>query len=404
MRTLSVWRRAWYSISRRPRRALLLTLIMSVVFTALVSQSGVRGQVAQISDAINSGVNAGFTAQSQNGMLAQSEAEKLSQIPQVKRYSFEKETLAKPEGAQLVASASGIQLDAAFAGNAGIIGTRNSDLNPSFLGKLYRLETGKHLKEAGQGALIHRDFAKRNSLQVGSELRLSQNGTEVKVPVVGIFSGKTENPSGLPSGASENQIFTDLATSQRLGGKDLSVARYFTSGADTLPAALRSAQQATPKLTIESNATQFAGVLASLSGVNKLLTGLAFGIGGAGLAALALVMIFWIRGRTREIGVLLAVGKTKIDILRQLIIESAILALVGSAIGVLVGSLLSSRVSSLVFANSATPSLSALSTVGNVGGVLSAAALGYAITFAALLLATLPLLHQTPRAILSKNS
>ena len=52
-------------------------------------------------------------------------------------------------------------------------------------------------------------------------------------------------------------------------------------------------------------------------------------------------MIFWIRGRTREIGVLLAVGKTKIDILRQLIIESAILALVGSAIGVLVGSLLS---------------------------------------------------------------
>ncbi|WP_156430257.1 hypothetical protein [Varibaculum cambriense] len=42
MRSLSIWRRAWYSLIRRPRRALLLMLIMAVVFTALVSQSGVR--------------------------------------------------------------------------------------------------------------------------------------------------------------------------------------------------------------------------------------------------------------------------------------------------------------------------------------------------------------------------
>lgn len=404
MRELSIWRRAWYSLSRRPRRALLLMLIMAVVFTALISQSGVRAQVSRISGAINSGVNAGFTARNESGTISLAQAEKLSCLPQVKRSAFEKETLAKPEGAQLVATTSGVQLDAEFSGNAGIIGTTNSQLHPSFMGRLYRLESGKHLAGGGQGALIHREFAQRNGLHVGSQLRLSANGNAVTVPVVGIFSGKTENPGGLPAGASENQIFTDLANSQRLDGKELTTARYFTEDAGALPAALRAAGQADSQLSFESNAAQFAGVLATLSGVNKLLTALAVGVSAAGLAALALIMIFWIRGRTREIGVLLAVGKTKANILGQLALESAFLALVGSVIGATLGYLLSGKVSSLVFAKSASPSLSALSASGRAGSILAALALGYVITFAALLLATAPLLRQTPRAILAKIS
>lgn len=404
MRSLSIWRRAWYSLSRRPRRALLLTLIMAVVFTALVSQSGVRAQVAGISGAINSGVNAGFTAHSNSGNVSLAQAEKLSRLPQVKRSAFEKETLAKPEGAQLVSTASGVQLDAKFAGDAGIIGTTNSQLHPSFMGRLYRLESGKHLAAGTRGALIHREFAQRNGLHVGSQLHLSANGNAVKVPVVGIFNGKTENPGGLPAGASENQIFTDLASSQRLGGKELTTARYFTEDAGALPAALRAAKQADSQLSFESNAAQFAGVLATLSGVNKLLTALAVGVGAAGLAALALIMVFWIRGRTREIGVLLAVGKTKTNILAQLALESAFLALVGSVIGAALGFLLSGKVSSLLFAKSASPSLSALAASGSAGSILVALVLGYVITFTALLLATVPLLRQTPRAILAKIS
>ena len=404
MRSLSIWRRAWYSLSRRPRRALLLTLIMALVFTALISQSGVRAQVAGISGAINSGVNAGFTAHSNSGNVSVAQAEKLNHLPQVKRSAFEKETLAKPEGAQLVATTSGVQLDTEFAGDAGIIGTTNSQLHPSFMGRLYRLESGKHLAGGTRGALIHREFAQRNGLHVGSLLHLSANGNAVRVPVVGIFSGKTENPGGLPAGASENQIFTDLANSQLLGGKELTTARYFTGDATALPAALRAAKQAESQLSFESNAAQFAGVLATLSGVNKLLTALAVGVGGAGLAALALIMVFWIRGRTREIGVLLAVGKTKTNILAQLALESAFLALVGSVIGAALGFLLSGKVSSLLFAKSASPSLSALAASGSAGSILVALVLGYVITCTALLLATVPLLRQTPRAILAKIS
>lgn len=404
MKSLSIWRRAWCSLSRRPRRALLLTLIMAVVFTALISQSGVRAQVAGISGAINSGVNAGFTARSEGGTISLTQAEKLGHLPQVKRSAFEKEALAKPEGAKLVTTTSGVQLDAQFAGDAGIIGTTNSQLHPSFMGRLYRLEDGKHLAASGSGALIHREFAQRNDLHIGSQLRLRAHGTTVNMLVVGIFSGKTENPGGLPAGASENQIFIDLANSQRLAGKELTCARYFTEDASALPAALRAAKQMDSQLSYESNAAQFAGVLATLSGVNKLLTALAVGVGGAGLAALALIMVFWIRGRTREIGVLLAVGKTKANILGQLALESAFLALVGSAIGTTLGFLLSDKVSSLVFAKSASPSLSALSASGSAGSILAALALGYVITFAALLLATAPLLRQTPRAILAKTS
>ena len=56
------WPRAIRSVLRKPRRSVLMILIMAVVFTALIAQSGVRSSMAEVKDAISANVGAGFTA------------------------------------------------------------------------------------------------------------------------------------------------------------------------------------------------------------------------------------------------------------------------------------------------------------------------------------------------------
>lgn len=172
------WPRAIRSVLRKPRRSVLMILIMAVVFTALVAQSGVRSSMAEVKNAISANVGAGFTATAdvdaadgpeaqpgsgaQSGSDAQQQpsapqppadqggvdekvAERLAGIPQVAKHSLEAETIAQPEGAKPVASNRGVQLDPEFAGGVTVTGASDSSLNPAFQGKLYQLVEGTHV-------------------------------------------------------------------------------------------------------------------------------------------------------------------------------------------------------------------------------------------------------------------
>lgn len=136
--------------------------------------------------------------------------------------------------------------------------------------------------QTGAGkAIIHREFADHNKPGVGDKLTLTRGGEKVTVTVAGILEGKTDNPTGLPSGASENHIFVDLASAQKLGAP-LTTGRYFTQNAQQLPEALEAAKGIAPELTLEDNSAQFVPVLQAISGVDRLLGILLLGLCVAG--------------------------------------------------------------------------------------------------------------------------
>ena len=454
----SPWARAIRCVTRKPGRALLMTLIMTVVFTALVAQSGVRSTMTEVKNAINTNVGAGFTATGsgpagetadevesgsagdpaprEDGQVTPGSgeapgaggspagqpggtsggsvgidrevAERLAALPQVARHSLEAAVLARPEGAQPVLGASGVQLDPQFAGDVSVTGSSDSSLNPAFQGKLYRLVEGEHVgageSQAGAGkAIIHREFADHNNLGVGDGLTLTRDGEKVTVTVAGILEGKTDNPTGLPSGASENHVFVDLASAQKLGAP-LTTGRYFTQNAQQLPEALEAAKELAPELTLEDNSAQFAPVLRAISGVDRLLGILLLGLCVAGACVLTLVSTFWARGRIHEIGILLSLGKSKGNVLSQFAIEAGIFAGVAAVIAAVVGTVLSSRLGQAVFAQVGGEALSALQPSTGVGDVVLALVLGAVIVLIGVSVGVLPLVMQRPKRILAKLS
>ena len=451
------WARAIRCVTRKPGRTLLMTLIMTVVFTALVAQSGVRSTMAEVKNAINTNVGAGFTATGPAGETAdevesgsagdpapregdqvtpgsgeapgaggspavqpggtsgdsagidRQVAERLAALPQVARHSLEAAVLARPEGAQPVLGASGVQLDPQFAGDVSVTGSSDSSLNPAFQGKLYRLVEGEHVgadggSQVGAGkAIIHREFADHNKLGVGDKLTLTRDGEKITVTIAGILDGKTDNPTGLPSGASENHVFVDLASAQRLGAP-LTTGRYFTQNAQQLPEALEAAKGIAPELTLEDNSAQFAPVLQAISGVDRLLGILLLGLCVAGACVLTLVSTFWARGRIHEIGILVSLGKSKGNVLSQFAIEAGIFAGVAAVIAAVAGTVLSSRLGQAVFAQVGGEALSSLQPSTGAGDVVLALVLGAVIVLIGVSVGVLPLVMQRPKRILAKLS
>jgi putative ABC transport system permease protein len=95
---------------------------------------------------------------------------------------------------------------------------------------------------------------------------------------------------------------------------------------------------------------QVLGMVQEITGVLTLLLGAIAGIsllvGGIGIMNIMLVSV---TERTREIGVRKAVGAKRRDILRQFLLESAVISLVGSAVGVAVGVVMARLFSRLSF-------------------------------------------------------
>ncbi|MBB1567245.1 FtsX-like permease family protein [Candidatus Saccharibacteria bacterium] len=407
--------RAWTAVARRWRRSLTIALIMTLIFTLLSGTLTVQQTMAQLKQSVERNIRAGFSIASKqpSGEVPMETARQVQRLDAVKAHNFQAETTAGLPGKQLVdVAGSGVQLDANVAGEAKVTGATQSDLLGEFTGRFYQLEQGKHITMHDQNAaLIHKTFAEKNNITPGDKLDITKDGRRVTVTVAGIFSGKGEKPAVLQSDMAENHFITNLAAARQLtGSQQLTRATYFAEHPHQLKS-LTDRTKSLPhvdwqKLSLTDNGAVFAGVLQNIAGMQNMLTIATIGVAAAGLAVLSLVLVFWVRGRLHEIGILLSIGTSKRQIIGQFLAELAIIAAVSSVFALGVGSVASSQISTALTAQTSHSQRVETTVVhaALVATYLEAFAFGYVVVLLSSIAATAPIMRQSPKQILATLS
>ncbi len=411
---MTITTRAWTAVARQRRRSLTIALIMTLIFTLLIGTLTVQQTMAQLKQSVERNVRAGFSIASKqpSGEVPMDIAQRVQRLDTVKAHNFQAETTAGLPGKQLIDTAdSGVQLDAGIAGEAKVTGATESNLLSEFTGRFYQLEQGKHLTERDQNtALIHKTFAEKNSIKPGDKLDITKDGRRVTVTVVGIFSGKGEKPAALQSDMAENHLITNLAAAQQLAGsQQLTRATYFAEQPHQLKS-LTDRAKSLPhvdwqKFSLTDNGAVFAGVLQNIAGIQNIVTIATIGAAAAGLAVLSLVLVFWVRGRLHEIGILLSIGTLKRQIIRQFLVELAIIAAVSSVFALAIGSVASSQISTALTAQTQSQRIETTTVhAAPPATYLEAFAFGYMVVLLSAIAATAPIMRQSPKQILATLS
>ena len=412
---MTIIKRAWTAVARKRRRSLTIALIMTLIFTLLIGTLTVQQTMAQLKQSVERNIRAGFSIANKqpSGEVPMDIAQQVQRLDKVKAHNFQTETTAGLPGKQLVdVAGSGVQLDAGIAGEAKVTGVTDSNLLSEFTGKFYQLEQGKHLTERDQNAaLIHKTFAEKNNIKPGDKLDITKDGRRVTVTVMGIFSGKGEKPAVLQSDMAENHLITNLAAAQQLtGSQQLTRATYFAENPNQLKS-LTDRTKSLPnvdwqKFSLTDNGAAFAGALQNIAGIQNILTIATIGAAGAGLAVLSLVLVFWVRGRLYEIGILLSIGTSKRQIIGQFLAELAIIAAVSSVFALGIGSVASSQISTTLTAQTDQSQRIEKTVVQAAPPVtyLQAFIFGYMVVLLSATAATAPIMRQSPKQILAKLS
>lgn len=279
----------------------------------------------------------------------------------VKEYALDLETLRGVEGVKSVAAVR--QRTAFVQGGANAEGKSQQGFFPvlglspeletefaSFTGDLVFEEGGREIEDTDVDvAVIHRELADRLAVRVGDTVLIAgEKSSEIQARVIGILaaSEEEEEDTGFAMGASASSsdtIYIPYAAMDRLWpeGNDflVTLARVLpgydvddvADRAETVLKAEGSRVSAVTSGDITSVIDEFMTYinifLAGLAGISLL-------VGGVGVMN---TMFTSVLERTKDIGVMKAVGAKNRHILAIFLIESGLIGLLGGLIGTLLG-------------------------------------------------------------------
>jgi putative ABC transport system permease protein len=182
------------------------------------------------------------------------------------------------------------------------------------------------------GVLVHDDEAERRMIGVGDTLAFQfLNGTTRTLTVQGVYTEQDMAGS----------LVVTHAVNEQSGADQFDFAVYVVKANgvsdDAAEAAIRRVSDAYPNAELESRSEYIAGQAAQLDQIVNLMYGLLGLAIVIALFSIANSMALSIHERTRELGLLRAVGMTRRQTRTTVRWESVLIAVLGTGLGVLIG-------------------------------------------------------------------
>ena len=352
-------KRAGAYLVRKKIRTGILFFIMMLITAAVLAVLSMQESTGKVQEKLLDLSNSGFQIESllQDGNIEQKKMSQVEQVEGVKDAQYEMDGIGQLEDAKAVEREQAVQLDQGKMGElVSYHGVTSSNQELNFASGALNLKEGRALTKDESGkVLVHEELAKENNWTVGTKIKLKnfQNegttatGKEVTVEIVGIFNGKlSEQSTGLTSDLTENRIYMDYKTSQSLIGKDESNAivhrAIFTvkdpSKLDEVISRVKELPLKWDSMQLSKNEQVFEQVASPIQNFKSLMTLLTSSVFVLAVIVLFLILLFTLRERIHEFGILMSVGISRKEIIAQILLELYTVAATSSIFALMLGS------------------------------------------------------------------
>ena len=417
---MSIFNRAYLYIIRKKVRNSILFFIVTLISLFLLSGSILNTTVGTISKNLYKDVNFGFTIESIDKSNKEIEKDTLKKINEVagvnqKNYLYAKSVNVVDK--KVVQENQNITITEEMKNKSNLVmmnGITSTKNNIDFKSEVLKLEKGRHIEENDQNKiLVHEKFASMNNLNLGDKIKLEQNGKTVEFEVVGIFSGeKTNNFEGLSSDFIENTVYTDYNSSQKLldysSNNKVTSVEYGVNNPTELDDIIKNVESlGINNISVSKSNKNYELVTSSVESITKLTNMIRISSVIVGVVILSLVLMFWIRERLYEIGVLLSLGISKINLILQFVVETLMVTIFGflSALGLefILLKYLSSNITK-VFSEDLPKIISDELTKISINGsnIVGVIIVMITIVIISVVVALLPILKTKPKKILTQ--
>ena len=417
---MSIFNRAYLYIIRKKVRSSILFFIVILISLFLLSGSILNTTVGTISKNLYKDVNFGFTIESIDKSNKEIEKDTLKKINEVagvnqKNYLYAKSVNVVDK--KVVQENQNITITEEMKNKSNLVmmnGITSTKNNIDFKSEVLKLEKGRHIEENDQNKiLVHEKFASINNLNLGDKIKLEQNGKTIEFEVVGIFSGeKTNNFEGLSSDFIENTVYTDYNSSQKLldysSNNKVTSVEYGVNNPTELDDIINNVESlGINNISVSKSNKNYELVTSSVESIIKLTNMIRISSVIVGFVILSLVLMFWIRERLYEIGVLLSLGISKINLILQFVVETLMVTIFGflSALGLefILLKYLSSNITK-VFSEDLPKIISDELTKISINGsnIVGVIIVMITIVIISVVVALLPILKTKPKKILTQ--
>lgn len=416
---MSIFNRAYLYIIRKKVRSNILFLIVTLISFFLLSGSVLNTTVNNISKNLYKDVNFGFNIKSADKSNKEIEKDTLKKIEELKGITSKNYIFSKPvtvEGKKVVQENQNITLNDEIKNKSNLVmmnGITASKSNIDFKSEVLKLEKGRHIEENDKNKImIHEKFAELNNVNLGDKIKLSQEGKTLELEIVGIYSGeKTNTFSGLSSDFIENTVYTDYKSSQELSNlianNKVTSVEYGVEDPTKLDDIIKAVENlGINNLMVSKSNKNYELVTSSVESITKITNMIRIGSVVVGVVILSLILMFWVRERTYEIGILLSLGTSKVNLVLQFIVEVLLVTIFGLmiALGIEIATIkyLASNVGS-IFSEELPKSIADELMKMSVNGIdiVNLVIVMIAIVIISVVVALLPILKMKPKKILT---